>query len=280
MKNLSYKRSSTSIKFITETWDNLGIPYIIKHGTYTTILESELGTHKLMVNKYRPRVFAAKNKVKRDVMNSEVGREIMNRVHQKKNFGIHPKSDVMNINEVLNIDLSAAYVWALWNSGCITDETFQYINTLSKKERLPSLGMLAASHVKFYFEKGKCVNYETHREPTSEIFFYLIQVVNDVMEECRFLLGNDYIFHWVDGVFFKKETSVKKVNRIEKYLEELGFPYKYEMVENFKLGKNDEKYVISMVKNGENKTYEFSDNKEYEDIKNFLAKRRHNYQDE
>jgi hypothetical protein len=265
------KRTTEAIKFVTDGWDLLDIPYLIKHGTYTTTLESEFGKHKFVVNNYSNRVFIAKNKVKKDVMESDMGKELMLQRFEKVNFGVDAKFQNSFNRKVLNIDLSSAYVYAIRNCELITKETFNYLQTLKKGERLPSLGMLASSHTKFLFQGGKCLDYSVHREPTAPIFYKLIQEINDVMEECRWILGSDYIFHWVDGIFFNFDTPPKKIRMIEEILQEFHFPYKYESVENFSFNKDGENYVISMVKNGERKTYNFGHREDYQRIKRFIA---------
>ena len=265
------KRTLNSIRFITDAWDTMGIPYTMKHGTYTTILESELGKHKFVVNTYSNKVFIARNKILKDIKESQIAKDIMNSEHETANFGMNDNIKDISENNVLNIDISSAYVYAIYNCGIITKPTFDYLQTMKKKERLPALGMLASAYTKFYFEKGKVVKYEAFRQPTAQIFFKLIQEINDVMEECAWILGEDYIFHWVDGIFFKKTTSVKKINQVEKILQDMDFPYKYEGVEKFKMRKDGENYVISMIKNGENKRYDFSHRNEYQSIKKFLT---------
>lgn len=265
------KRTTEAIKFITDGWDLIGIPYMIKHGTYTTTLESELGTHRFVVNNYSNRVFIARNKVKKDVMQSSTLESVLKEEYTKVNYGVDSRLHSFSEQNILNIDLSSAYVYAIRNLGLITDETFDYLQTMKKGERLPSLGMLASSHTKFYFKSGKCYDYQAYREPTSPVFFKLIKEVNDVMEECRWILGSDYIFHWVDGIFFRASVSKKKVEKVEEIINEFGFPFKYERVESFSFVKDGENYVISMIKNGERKRYDFGHGEDYQRIKRYLA---------
>jgi len=270
---MNLERTLNNIRFITSMWEDMGIPYSVKHGTYTTILESEMGKHRFMINSYSNKVFIARNKVLKDLKDSELAKEIMQGDYSTTNYGVNDNLKSMNELNVLNIDISSAYPHAIYNAGLISEETFNYLKGLKKKEKLPCLGMLAASHLRMNFNGGKVVDYHVHREPTSQIFFSLIQEVNDVMEECKWILGDNYIFHWVDGVFFKKSTSVKKINQVEQILESYKFPYKYEAVKKFNIVKNGDNYVISMNKNGEDKRYEFNHRNEHQRIKRHLTQR-------
>jgi hypothetical protein len=255
---VTVKRNVDAVDWYTKDYDRLGIPYKLKQGTYTTTLESELGKFKFFSNDFPKRVFMASNMIKKDVKESLQAAEIMNTKHIKMNYG--SKKDVDNIitKDVLNIDLTGAYVQALWHTGIIQEKTYQYLLKLPKMERLPAIGMLATSYVELFYEKGKCVSFKPHRAETSEIFFHLIDEINFVMRDIEYMLGDDYIFHWVDGVFFKKETDNKKIQNVENFLLELDYPYKYESVETFKVRKQEDVVRIEMYKNNKFKRYEFS----------------------
>lgn len=255
---VTVKRNVDAVDWYTKDYDRLGIPYKLKQGTYTTTLESELGKFKFFSNDFPKRVFVAANMIKKDVKESSQAAEIMNTKHMKTNYG--SRDDVANIitRDVLNIDLSGAYVQALWHTGIITEKTYRYLLKLPKMERLPAIGMLATSYVELFYEGGKCVSFKPHRAETSEIFFHLIDEINFVMRDIEYMLGDDYIFHWVDGVFFRKETANKKIQNVENFLLELDYPYKYELVETFKVRKQEDVVRIEMYKNNKFKRYEFT----------------------
>jgi len=255
---MSLKRNIESINWVTEDLKRMGVPYTIKQGTYSTTIESEFGKHKFHTNDYPKRVFVAANMIKKDVKNSKIAKEIMNTKHQKVNYGANDKHFIINEHKVLNIDLSGAYVHALKHTGIITDRTYRYLMDLGKIERLPAIGMLATSHVVMKYENGKCVGFKSHRSETSEIFFHLIDEVNYLMRDIEYMLGDDYIFHWVDGVFFKYETDNAKIENVENFLKELDYPFHYEKVDQFKCHKDDDVVRIEMIKNNKHKRYEFS----------------------
>jgi hypothetical protein len=138
---------------------------------------------------------------------------------------------------------------------------------LAKMDRLAAVGMLATSHIKYHFKDGKCVGFDPYREPTSEIFFYLIDEINYIMQDLKFILGSDFLFYWVDGVFFKPTTSVRKIESVENLLTTLNYPYRYEKVENFSVQVETDKVIIKMTKNDEQKRYEFSTGETGKEIK-------------
>lgn len=273
MENLTIKRTPDAIKWIQESLAGMGVDYTLKHGTYTTTIEHSLGKLQFMTNQYKNKVFACANYIKKEVQESELGQQIMNTPHKKKNFDFNGSITNIARPKVLNIDLSMAYPYCLWNSGLISKRTFNYLQKLQKHERLPAIGMLATSHVKYFYKDGKCVDFKPYREPTSQVFFHLIDEIQYIMEDIKFILGNDYIFHWVDGVFFNYGTSQKKINEVENLLISLNYPYKYEDVVDFRVVRKGDKISVSMTKNNKHKNYEFSTGETGREITDRIVKK-------
>jgi hypothetical protein len=198
--------------------------------------------------------------LKSDILKSEKAQKIMTSVHDTKNYNNKPRMVNFNAEQVLNLDISGAYAAALMVNGLISEKTYLYLQSLKKTERLVSVGMLAKGYTEFTYEEGKCVNVKAHREKTAQIFFYLIQEINYVMTDIQFFLGGDFIFYWVDGVFFKYGTPAKKIREIEMLLSDQGYRYKYEDCRDFKYEVENERHVVTMIKSEEYKRYEFRDN--------------------
>jgi hypothetical protein len=240
--------------------NDMGVDYKVRHGTYTTKIEHPNGIVTFASTNYRPQVFMAYNMLRKDIMNSEKAQAIMKSYHDTKNYNNKPRMTNFNAERVLNLDISGAYAAALMVNGLISEKTYAYLQSLQKTERLVSVGMLAKGYTEFQYENGKCVNVKAHREKTAQIFFYLIQEINYVMTDIQFYLGSDFIFYWVDGIFFKYSTPSKKIKEIEQLLIDGGYKYKYEDCRDFKYEVENEKHVVTMIKSDEFKRYEFRDN--------------------
>jgi hypothetical protein len=273
MDGLTLRRTPDAIKWIQDSLTNSDIDYVLKHGTYTTQIEHSMGTIKLMLNNFQNRVFCASQMVKKDCKNSAVGQEIMKSTHLKKNYDSNPKIDNIKYDTCFNIDLSSAYAYCLFNNGLITQKTFNYLQKLPKMERLTAVGMLATSHVKYFYQGGKCIDFKPYREPTAQIFFFLIDEINYLMQDIKWILGNDFIFYWVDGVFMKPTTPKKKIQDVENLLTNLCYKYKYEKVENFSVHRIQDKVIVEMIKNDESKRYEFSTGQTGRELGKHIAKK-------
>lgn len=279
MNQFELRRTPQTIDWICDTLNQTKMSFTLKHGTYTTTIEHALGKTKLFTNNFKTKVFCAAQMIKKEAKESESGKEIMATVHQKKNFDSSQNLKNLYYPTCFNIDLKSAYANCLLNSGLISKKTYSYIMQLAKMDRLAAVGMLATSHIKYHFKDGKCVGFDPYREPTSEIFFYLIDEINYIMQDLKFILGNDFLFYWVDGVFFKPTTSVRKIESVENLLTTLNYPYRYEKVENFSVEVETDKVIIKMTKNDEQKRYEFSTAETGKEIaKNVYKKYKNQYE--
>ena len=90
------------------------------------------------------------------------------------------------------------------------------------------------------------------------------------MQEIQFLLGVDFIFYWVDGIFFNYNTAPEKIQMIENFLIESGYTYKYEDVQDFKIDIDDKKMMLKMIKNNEPKQYIVGKDDVGESVKTYL----------
>jgi hypothetical protein len=143
-----------------------------------------------------------------------------------------------NIEELICIDISSAYLTVLRNEKVISEKTFNWINTTSTKNkkaktaRLKSVGMFAKNPMSLIFEKGEIVNFEQNRDPFAWVFFLACLKTGEAMELCKKELGDDFLFYWVDGIFFRNNTE--KIPIILEILSTLGFKAKLENVENLR----------------------------------------------
>jgi hypothetical protein len=268
---IRYERDSLALKNYVKFLRDNKKTFVVRHGTYTTTVETQHGKNKYETHQFSDRVFIAAAMIRKDVVNSEMGQRIMELPHEKINFGHHQKLEPFKADEVLNIDISGAYATCLYVNGLITDKTFKYLKKLRKEERLPSVGMLAKSACLWKYDGGECVDIVVERSKTAQVFYYLIEEINYVMRSIQWELGKHFYFYWVDGVFFAKDTPKRLITNVENLLISKNYLYKYEEVKNFKLSKNKQGvYTIDMVKNGEIKKYQFQDTNNGKEVANYL----------
>jgi hypothetical protein len=270
MSVIQIPRDPQNIQANIDTLNNLKAKFVVQHGTYTTTIITDNKKVRYMMNSYHNRVFMCASLIKRDVLNSELAKQIMASEYVKMNFGFSKNPKSYNCKRVLNIDITSAYATCLLRNGLITEETYKILKSLPKTERLPCVGMLATSYTKFFYENGECVNVEMYRSPTANVFFFLIDEINAIMKSIEFYLGSKFIFYWVDGIFFDFNTDKNIIKEIEQFLTHHGYDYKYENVDDFNVTSDNENMVIQMIKNGESKEYTIGHDNVGESIKKYL----------
>lgn len=254
-------RTSAGINYFVGLCSKMGLDFSVRHGTYTTQIITPFAKKKFLTHKFSNKVFAAAAMIKRDVLASEKGREIMSGNYARNNYSNSSDKTELFYPEVKNIDINSAYATCLMTHNLITEKTFDYIRSLKKDERLPCVGMLAQSSTEFVYENGICVDIITKRAATYQVFYFLISEINYLMRDIEFELGPDFVFYWVDGIFFLPNTPKKKIETVEGMILEQGYGFKYETVQNFSYNKIGDKFVVEMTKNGDFKRYEFQDSK-------------------
>ena len=265
------KRTANNIQFQIDLLNEFKMPFEVQNGTYTTTIITENGKTRYMMNTYPIRVFQVANMIKRDVLNSENAKTIIEAKYFKSNFGFSDSPKAYRAKQVLNIDITSAYATCLVNNALITQKTYEALKKLPKTDRLPCVGMLATSHTKYFYEDGECTNVDSFRSHTAPVFFFIIDEINYLMQNIQFLLGDKYIFHWVDGIFFDFKTDSKIIKMIEDYLTEKGYQYKYEDVQNFKVEADDKKMILKMIKNGSPKQYTIGKDNVGKDLNKYLS---------
>ena len=172
-------------------------------------------------------------------MNKQLGgeiREIPQNVKYHDFSGLTKSEET--IEDIICIDISSAYLSVLKNEKVISEETFDWINNTSTKNkksktaRLKSVGMFASNPMKLIFENGEITDFEQKRNPFAWVFFLACQKTGEAMELCKKELGDDFLFYWVDGIFFR--NNQEKIAKITEILKTLGFKSKLENVNNLR----------------------------------------------
>ena len=179
---------------------NLNIPFKITLSNYTTRIVSNAYDLHFMKTEQSNQTFAAFAKVKKDCLKMPLPVIQKNKLkyftHKLENKNIYADT-------IYNFDLKSAYANILFKDGYITEQTFLYINKLPKLKRLAAVGMLAGK--KNIYEigpAGEVLSEEKIISPTSPYFFYCVQRMAEIIKGAADILGNGFLFSWVDGIYF------------------------------------------------------------------------------
>lgn len=144
-------------------------------------------------------MFSAYSKIKADLKELPVPVDIRYIKYYQTNFN----NTHLYADKIYQIDIKSCYASILKNHKLISEETFNSICKLSKENRLAAIGMLASKKNIFHFdEKGAVIEHIIHKSDTSDYFFFCVQETFKIMDECKYILGDDFLFIWVDAIYF------------------------------------------------------------------------------
>ena len=180
-----------------------------------------------------------------------------------KYIGVLPPNDPFCVyDNIFGIDISGAYHAAALKLGYFTQELKdKHINS-GKMERLQAFGATAKNSQEFVYEKGELIEVNRVKSELRPFFMTCAYYVGEALEDCRDELGEDFLFFWVDCVFFKKtEENIKKVNAI---FAKLGFEAKEDKTDFVIFRTFKKHYEIERSTGKVVKSYKFSRNNDRE----------------
>ena len=259
-ENICLWRDCKTLEHYIKLYKDMGWKFKVRHSRYSTSIDLDGGNRiKMIVEQHDDKTFIANRLILRDLNMNPHTDEICQELYSTNNYdsanglpeGVYP--------EVINLDLSSAYATTLYLCGLISEQTYNYLASLPKRQRLVAVGMLAKKSIVYTYEDGECTDVSVEKGKFANIFFFLINKVNDAMRECKSMAGEFYIFHWTDGLFLKYGISKELIKTIEDYLSSCGYKYKYEKIENFSVSRESDCIITQMTKNGKDKRYMFYD---------------------
>lgn len=195
------------------------LPYTLVTSNYTFKIVSEFVNKEFLHDHTSKQTFAAYQKLRQDVLNCGIEKPEIDRAMLDYFFFSIPKN-FQQKDLVHCIDIKSAYAYSLKNKGIVTDKTFEKISELKKKERLACVGMLASKKKIFeYGRNNQLIKIETKENPLSDFFFMAVFEIQELMRGAKKLLGNDFLFYWVDCVYYLNE---KNTPLIQNYFDEKG----------------------------------------------------------
>jgi hypothetical protein len=153
------------------------------------------------------------------------------------------------------LDINGAYWQTALLMGIISKEIYTEGLKKDKVTRLASLGSLAKRKEVFRYNGVSYDHIETIRDnETENLWFAICKRVADIMQELKKLVGDDFIFYWVDGIYFKKsEETVKKV---QEYLDSCTYECKHEDVSKIEFFRR--KFLVHSNKGNSSKNFSWN----------------------
>ena len=213
---------------------------------YTTRIISEIYNLYFVKKEMSTKTFIAADKIKKDLTGKEIPEIDMDRVFY---YDTSFKGDVFYADEVQNIDIKCAYCSLMKNKGLISEDTFNYVISLNKPERLAALGMIA-SRKKIYIHEasGKVIQAEPKISPLAPFFFWCVQETEKIIQSCKNqILMDSFLFSWVDGIYYlNANDNYRKITQMH-LKRDFNLGSSFQRLTNFEVIKEDEYYDVSFL---------------------------------
>lgn len=246
---------------------NMNIPFKKKISNFTVKFDSEAFSYYLIGRARSFKTFHAYKKIIGDVNGMPI--HIDNDKLKYYNSEIH-ENIPSKFDKIYQIDLNSAYANILKNHLLISEKTFDYISKLNKDERLACVGMMASQKRVFVFDGYSMYYIGKEASYFSDYFYYCVQETYKIMEECKKIADEDFLFTWVDAIYLK---SINKINPVINYIKSLNLKCKINILHNFEIKVLDEDFSRCLYyKNDDNKQSSFFVPLKEKNLNNYINK--------
>lgn len=225
--------------------------YILEQTNYTDTIIDQSGNKIIIAPSFTAnKTFIASKKIisdfeKSNIVIDEIPKSAINYYKFREQEFFYDKA--------ILIDINAAYPTALFLNGIITENTFDYLMSLKKIQRLKAIGMLASQKFIYEFENGECINLrKSEKNKNAEIYFLASYEIGEILEKCSGLNKSDFLFYWFDGIYIKPNWIYAA--EIINFLESKGYKNSVCWIKDFSCKKLKNTFKISWTEltNSEN----------------------------
>lgn len=162
--------------------------------------------------------------------------------------------EVINFQNVLEADITKAYYQAARNLKFISPDFYQTCLNLPKEQRLKLLGSIAVRKYINTFESGKHTEQEIKAdELMRKAWFLICNHVAECMQEIQNEMSPDFLFYWVDGIYFKDKPENKRI--VEKIGKKYNFAFKFVKIDKMQSNNLGSHIELELEKDGEKKLF-------------------------
>jgi hypothetical protein len=157
--------------------------------------------------------------------------------------------------DLQSLDLNNAYAQVLFSHGLISYKMHQMLVSAEKSVRLRVLGMLAKQQTITIYQSGKETKFQySYKTKYYSLFQWAeVRVAYDMRYLRDILTDKYFVFFWVDGIYYRKDTPKKILEEMQAYLNgeilpNVSYEYKFEAVPYLRHYKENKQYFLQLTK--------------------------------
>ncbi len=228
--------------------------FVVRNSNYTIEIETEKEKHKYLTTLRNLEFFGLSAKLKKyyrdnpDLLEKCKNDALVNGPSQY--FNSKPYQIPFHAQRVINIDLKAAYPNILRIYDLISADLYSALMRLDKNTRLQVLGSLAGTKTIFQYHDGQCVNTSVEESEFKPIFMFAVRNCDMIMEEVASILGQFYIFYWVDGIYFQNDVPLNMMKQVDDLFSEMDLEWSINYLTDFKCKRQADNISFEYKKDG------------------------------
>lgn len=117
------------------------------------------------------------------------------------------------MNGIVEYDVNKAYYQCAYNLGYMSEELYNECIKLPKKIRLRFIGTIATFKRKYHKKGFKIIDYEEIVDKDlRDVWFHICKNVDMCLSEFKQLVGDRFLFYYVDGIYLKNGDYSEELN--------------------------------------------------------------------
>ena len=212
------------------------IPFSLVRSGSTYEIKSALWNDKAFISSFLPEEVTFIRSVKHYVLKNHIADSILETDYKALKIDyirVNNYQDGDMIEDVMEIDVNAAYWQTAYNMGLISAAIYKRGLEINKIARLASLGSLAKVTEEWVFDGEKMeLKPPMSSFATENIWFAICKRVSDIMNKAVAAAGKGFVFYWVDGIYVKNDAET--ISRLIQYFSSIGYEVKMSPVANIK----------------------------------------------
>lgn len=206
-KSCAVKRIKDKCNFLYE----IGKPFVLTKSGNTYSLDSAMFKQNAVRGGFTPDDLNFIKRVKKYIIDNDIPDKFVEVDYLDKPIhyiAVSVRDSGVVLEDLLEIDINGAYWETAYILGVISKSIYERGKEVDKKVRLAALGSLAKKKDVWIYD-GKKMRREVIRSyQTENIWFAICKRVSDVMQEAVKLIGKDFVFYWVDGIYIHNDKSL------------------------------------------------------------------------
>lgn len=209
------------------------MPFTVSFTGGKSELKSDLYNSMSLKKNFDNKDISFMKKVKNHVVKNHISDLFLGSWYKSKDIQYIDVNDKIKKNttfeDVCCLDVNGAYWQTALLLGVITPDLYSDGFKMGKITRLASLGALAKKTEIYKYDGVKYDFVETvHSLDTENVWFAICYKFSQIMQEVKKMLGKDFYFYWVDGIYFK--NTPENIALVKSMFTERKYECKHEEV--------------------------------------------------